>query len=75
MKKILIVFDSTNFFVEAFEFVRCLNEMQSILVTGVFVAQVDFASLWGYAAAVEVGAVYYPPVLDEEPEILKNIER
>ena len=54
------------------EFVRCLNEMQSILVTGVFVAQVDFASLWGYAAAVEVGAVYYPPVLDEEPEILKN---
>ena len=75
MKKILIVFDSTNFSEGAFEFVRCLNEMQSILVTGVFVAQVDFASLWGYAAAVEVGAVYYPRVLDEEPEILKNIER
>ena len=75
MKKILIVFDSGNFSEGAFEFVRCLNEIQPVLVTGVFVAQVDYATLWGYAAAVEVGAVYYPPVLDEELDILINIER
>ena len=75
MKKILLAFDSANFSEGAFEFVRCLNEIQPVLVTGVFVAQVDYATLWGYAAAVEVGAVYYPAVLDDEPEILKNIER
>jgi hypothetical protein len=45
MKKVLIVFDSGNFSEGAFEFVRCLNEMQAVLVTGVFVAQADFATL------------------------------
>lgn len=75
MKKILLAFDGANFSEGAFEFVRRLNEIQPVLVTGVFVPVVDYANLWGYAEATEVDGVYYLPVLDEEPDILKNIER
>ena len=59
MKKVLLVFDGTNFSEGAFEFVRRLNELQPLLVTAVFTPQVDYASLWSYAsaAAASSGAI------------------
>ena len=75
MKKILLVFDGINFSEGAFEFARRLNEINPILVAGVFVPQVDFANLWSYAAASS-GAVTIPLIEDEESkEIEKNIRR
>jgi hypothetical protein len=78
MKKVLLVFDGTNFSEGAFEFVRQLNELQSILVTALFVPQVDYANLWSYAATANAvsGAIYIPLLEDEEAEeITRNIER
>ena len=39
MKKILIAFDGTHFSDGAFEFARRVNELQPILLTGVFLPQ------------------------------------
>ena len=75
MRKILLVFDGINFSEGAFEFARRLNEKNQILVTGVFVPQVDFANLWSYAGAAG-GATTIPLIEeDESKEIEKNIER
>ena len=75
MKKILLAFDGTNFSEGAFAFVRRLNEIKQVLVTGVFVPQVDYANLWSYAAASSGGTgIYVPLVEEEEAEIVaKNI--
>jgi nucleotide-binding universal stress UspA family protein len=75
MRKILLVFDGINFSEGAFEFARRLNEKNQILVTGVFVPQVDFANLWSYAAAGS-GVVTIPLIEDDEAELIeKNIEQ
>jgi hypothetical protein len=78
MKKVLLVFDGTNFSEGAFEFVRRLNELQPLLVTAVFTPQVDYASLWSYASAAAASsgaiAVNVPLLEDEESELVgKNI--
>src|SRR6185503_2084598 len=77
MKKILLAFDGSNFSEGAFEFVRRLNELQPILLTGLFVPQVDYANLWSYAAAAGAGSGVYVPLLEDEEaeEIVKNIQR
>lgn len=51
MKKIILAFDGTHFSEGAFEFARRLNEMQPILLTGVFLPQSLLANLWNYADA------------------------
>ncbi|HET9744712.1 MAG TPA: hypothetical protein VFP97_03300, partial [Chitinophagaceae bacterium] len=78
MKKILLVFDGTNFSNGAFEFVRRLNEKNKILVIGVFVPQVNYANMWSYAGtAGTVGTPGSIPLIedDEAEQIGKNIER
>jgi nucleotide-binding universal stress UspA family protein len=74
MKKILLAFDGTNFSEGAFEFARRLNEIESVLVTGVFMPQVDYANLWSYAAAANAGAglAYIPLLEDEESGLIKK---
>ena len=78
MRKMLLVFDGTNFSEGAFEFARGLNEKNPVLLTGVFVPQVDYANLWSYAGAAS-GAVAVPfiPLIEEEDavQIEKNIDR
>ena len=70
MKKILLAFDGSNFSEGAFEFVRRLNELEPVLVTGVFVPQVDFANLWSYSTATSVGATYVPLLEEEDNELV-----
>lgn len=72
MKKILIVFDGTNFSEGAFEFVRRLNEITSILLTGVFMPQVAYANLWSYAAATNAANTFIPMVEEEEADQVKR---
>ena len=77
MKKILIAFDGTNFSKGAFEFVRRLNEIEPVLVTGVFMPQVDYANLWSYASAAGAGtgAVFIPLLEQEDTDMVAaNIE-
>ncbi len=77
MKKILLAFDGTHFSEGAFEFARRLNEEEPILLTGVFVPLVNYASLWSYASAsAATGAPVIPLLEDDEiEEVQNNIER
>lgn len=72
MKKVLLAFDGSNFSEGAFEFVRQLNSVQPVLVTGVFMPQVDYANLWSYAAAAGAGTVYVPLLEDEEADLINR---
>jgi hypothetical protein len=75
MKKILLAFDGSNFSEGAFEFAMQLNNLDPVLITGVFMPQVDYANLWSYAAAVNIGVGYVPLVEEEESGLVqKNIE-
>jgi hypothetical protein len=73
MKKVILAFDGSNFSEGAFEFVRRLNDLESLLVAGVFIPQVDYANLWSYASAGGVGAgTAFIPLLEEEDVELVN---
>lgn len=70
MKKVLLAFDGKNFSEGAFEFARKLNELQPILLTGVFMPSSVFSNMWTYADA---NAGVYAPLIDEEDtEILEQ---
>lgn len=74
MNKIIIAFDGTQFSEGAFELARNLNEIQPILLTGVFVPQVNYANLWSYGTAM-AGPGFIPLVEAEESEtIQKNVQ-
>ncbi|MGZ5133860.1 MAG: universal stress protein [Flavitalea sp.] len=75
MKKILIAFDGTQFSDGAFEFAKKLNELQPILLTGVFIPQVSYANLWSYGSEI-AGPLYGPLVMEDDKELIeKNIIR
>jgi nucleotide-binding universal stress UspA family protein len=76
MKKVLLAFDGSNFSEGAFDFAKRLNDIEPLLVTGVFIPQVDYANLWSYAAAMGVGAgpTFVPLMEGEDAELInKNI--
>lgn len=75
MKKVLIAYDGINFPKGAFEFARQLNRLSPILLTGIFLPQINYASLWSYANAMSGPAMI--PLIEEDQaeEINKNIAR
>lgn len=74
MKKIIIAFDNTHFSKGAFEFARRLNELQRVLLTGIFLPQAEIAYLWSYAEGVSVP--FIPQVeTDDADLVIENIER
>jgi len=74
MKKILLAFDGINFSEGAFEFVRKLNELQPVLLTGVFLPQAQLANLWSYASAA--AGPFIPLVESSETNVIQqNIAR
>lgn len=77
MNKIIIAFDGDNFSEGAFEFARRINDLQPILLTGVFVPQAELAGLWGYAGGVAGLAVplveRYDP--DQNRESISKFEK
>ena len=76
MKKILVAFDGSNFSEGAFEFVRHLNDLQPLLVTGVFVPQVAYANFSAFSPAAAFAGAYVPVVDEEDAEqIEKSIQR
>ena len=75
MKKILLAFDGTHFSEGAFEFARGLNEIEPILLLGVFVPQTSYANLWSYANAGN-GPMLIPLVEPEDSDtIQQNMDR
>ena len=71
MKKILIAFDGVQLSKGAFAFARQLNDLHSILLTGVFMPQLTYANLWSYADGM-AGAGFVPLV---EPDVAKQLEQ
>ncbi|MES1222867.1 MAG: hypothetical protein ABUT20_45665 [Bacteroidota bacterium] len=71
MKKILLAFDGVNFSEGAFEFARHMNERSPILLTGVFLPQIQLANLWSYAAGTS-GNIFIPLVEDEDAEAVQR---
>ncbi|HEY8918163.1 MAG TPA: hypothetical protein VIM87_17085 [Chitinophaga sp.] len=68
MKKILLAFDDGHYSKGAFEFARRLNEIEPILLTGVFLPQVDFTGALNYANG---GAGTFLPIIEEYyPDII-----
>jgi len=49
MKKIILAYDGDHFSEGAFEFARQLNEIEPILLTGIFLPLVQYANMYGYA--------------------------
>ena len=75
MKKVLLVFDGSHFSEGAFEFARRINEMQPVLVAGIFLPQVDYANLWSYADG-SASPLFIPLVEAEYSDaVADNIER
>ena len=76
MKKILLAFDGSHFSGAALDFARNINEKEPIILTGAFLPQVDFSSLWSMASADFPAQATIPLV---EPgtskEVLHNIHR
>lgn len=74
MKKILLAFEGTHFSEGAFEFARRLNELQPILLTGVFLPLAELSNLWSYADPISGPLV--PPIEHKDAEIVQqNIAR
>ena len=75
MKKILLAFDGIHFSEGAFEFARRMNEQSPVLLTGVFLPQIDYANLWSYTVGT-AGNIVIPLLEDEDAEaVQKNIAR
>jgi nucleotide-binding universal stress UspA family protein len=73
MKKILLAFDGEHFSEGAFEFASSLNKKERVLLTGVFLSQVEAKNLWAYSVGIPPAVV---PVLEEDTEVEEeNIER
>jgi nucleotide-binding universal stress UspA family protein len=75
MKKILIAFDGTHFSEGAFEFARRLNDLEPVLLTGVFLPQTIISSMWSYADGM--AGPLMVPVFDEQERVIteQNVER
>src|SRR5690348_6597006 len=73
MKKVLIFFSGSEYSEGAFSFARRLNDMQSILLVGVFIPKISYASLVG---SIPYAGYEFVPLLEPETEGLKaNIAR
>lgn len=75
MKKVMLAFDGKHFSEGAIEFVRRLNELHPVLVTGVFLPQVQLLDVWAYSDGD--GAPILAPLIETgQSEIIReNIER
>ncbi len=74
MKKIILAFDGNHYSSGAFEFARRLNELQSILLVGIFLPPAQLATLWSFADAA--GGPLIPLLNTETAEPTeKNVHR
>ena len=73
MKKILIFFSGNEFSEGAFAFARRLNNMQPMLLVGVFIPKMSYSNLW---ASVPYAGYEFVPLLEPELNGMKaNISR
>src|SRR2546423_6349534 len=71
MKKIIIAFTGNHFSISAFEFIKKINQLQPVLVTGVFLPQYDFSNLWLFTEPIS-GQSFIPEIEEDEEEKRQN---
>jgi nucleotide-binding universal stress UspA family protein len=77
MKKVIIPFDGDHFSIGAFDFAKRLNEMQPILLAGLFLPDITYPGAYGFTGKgiMEMPALV-PFVERSQPEVAeKNITR
>src|SRR5688500_18765597 len=75
MKKVLIAFDGTHFSEGACKFALQLHKLQSLMITGIFIPQLNFSSLWSYSGGAFVPEII-PYAEEEDGKVVQeNIER
>src|SRR5437764_4689347 len=75
MKKVIIPFDGAHFSQGAVDFAISLNEIEPILLSGIFLPQMDYANLWSYSGGGMAGPVFIPFMEDGDVELIeRNIE-
>ena len=75
MKKIIIPFNGGHFSKGAFSFVSSLHEMKPILLTGVFLPEVDYARFFFFPTAF-AAPTFIAGIEDfEEDDVQKNVEQ
>ena len=75
MKKIIIAFPGNHYSESAVDFIKELNKVEPILVTGVFLPVYDFSKLWLFTDTYS-GQSYIPDIEDSEDEKKEeNIKR
>ena len=72
MKKITIAFDNMHFSNGALEFVRRLNEIEPVLLTGLFLPQSSYAALWNYNPGGVGEPLYFPVARELHPGTVEN---
>jgi nucleotide-binding universal stress UspA family protein len=75
MKKILILFDGEHFSEGAFNFVRRLNEINPVLLTGVFLPSTDYTDVMIYYLGGMAGPLYVPSVDTDTDTIKANVDK
>ena len=76
MKKVIIPFDGSHFSHGAIDFAIELNEWEPILLSGVFLPQLDFANIWSYGGGAMAGPVFLPSMEDVDVDAIeRNIDR
>jgi hypothetical protein len=70
MKKIIIAFNGAHFSPEAFDFACKLNELDSVLLTGVFMTEASYTNLWSYTAGM--AGPSYIPLVEEVPDVIET---
>ena len=74
MKKAVIPFNGEKFSQSAFSFASALNNSKPILLTGIFLSQVEFSSFFLFPPSLPGGRTLLENNTDDE-DVRKNIER
>src|SRR5688572_21510584 len=76
MKKILMAFEGTSFSDGSLNFLRELNSINPLFISGAFLPQTDVANLWSYPAAGMQGGSIIPMIEAADSRLVnKNISR
>ena len=70
MKKILLVFDGTHFSEGSFRMANLLNEMETSLVTGIFLQPIDYRDIVGYTGVGNASPITISP-FQTDTEVLR----
>jgi nucleotide-binding universal stress UspA family protein len=74
MKKIILVFDGNHFSEGAFKMVTFINEIEDVMVTGVFLQPIDYRDIVGYSSMGDGSPITVAPYQTDESVTTKIVK-